>query len=130
MNQCGNNVALFIFTTLTFAARVAGQQVDAAGIAKLRREAMEHSQVMQIVHVLADRYGPRVTGSPNHEQAAKWAVDQMAKWGLKNAHLEPWDFGHAGWMNESASARMVVPVIANLKFEVPAWTPATNGKVS
>ena len=39
-----------------------------------RREAAEHSQVMHTLHVVTDRYGPRLTGSPNHEAAAAWAV--------------------------------------------------------
>jgi hypothetical protein len=60
---------------------------------KIRREATEHSKVMNTVHMLTDRYGPRLTGSPNHEGAAKWAVAEMTSWGRKDAHLEPWDFG-------------------------------------
>jgi carboxypeptidase Q len=94
---------------------------------RIRREANEHSQIMRTAHVLADRYGPRLTGSPNYEAAAKWAVAQLAEWGLKNAHLEPWDFGHPGWLNERASGLMTAPVARNLDFEVLAWTPSTNG---
>jgi carboxypeptidase Q len=70
-----------------------------------------------------------VTGTPNHEQAAKWAIGQMTQWGMKNAHLEPWEFGHPGWLNESASGHLDAPVRENIKFEVLAWTPSTAGKV-
>ena len=66
--------------------------------AKIRQEENEHSQVMQTVHVLTDVYGPRLTGSPAHKAAAEWAAKQMTSWGFQNAHLEPWDFGHPGWM--------------------------------
>jgi len=100
-----------------------------ARIAKFRAEALEHSQIMHTVHVLADRYGPRVTGTPEHEEAAKWAVAQMVQWGLTNGHLESWDFGHPGWLNESAAVRLVAPVQGNVQFEVAAWTPSTKGKV-
>jgi hypothetical protein len=55
-------------------------------------------------------YGPRLTGSPNHKAAADWAVKQMTDWGFENAHLEPWDFGHPGWMNERASGYIVAPI--------------------
>ena len=82
---------------------VAQETVDQATIAKIRSEEMEHSQVMYIEHKLADRYGPRVTGTPNHEAAAKWAVDEMTKWGLKNGHLEKWDYGRDGWLPERAA---------------------------
>jgi hypothetical protein len=32
-------------------------------------------------------------------------------------------------LNESASARIVAPINANVKFEVIAWTPSTKGKL-
>ncbi len=85
---------------------------------------------MHTLHMLTDRYGPRVTGTPNHEAAAKWAVKEMTDWGMKNGHLEPWDFKRAGWLNESATGLIVAPVHENLKFEVLAWTPSTNGTVN
>ncbi len=108
---------------------IAQEPVDTATDAKIRQEASEHSQVMKTLHMLTDRYGPRLTGSPNFEAAAKWAADTMTEWGLKNAHLEPWDFGHPGWLNERAAGYMTAPVNENLKFEVLAWTPSTNGTV-
>ena len=108
---------------------LAQEKVDAPTDARFRSEEMEHSQIMHTLHMLTDRYGPRVTGTPNHESAARWAVDEMTRWGLKNGHLEPWDFGHPGWLNESADGHIVAPVKQNLKFEVIAWTPSTNGTV-
>jgi hypothetical protein len=109
---------------------LAQEKVDEATTAKIRSEEMEHSQIMYIEHMLADRYGPRVTGTPNHEAAAKWAVAEMTKWGLKNGHLEGWDFARAGWLNERASGFITAPVKQNLKFEVLGWTPSTNGTVT
>src|SRR6185503_16321646 len=91
--------------------------------ARIRKEEAEHSQILHTLHMLTDRYGPRLTGSPNHEDAAKWVVRQMTEWGFRNAHLEPWDFGHPGWLNESAAGQMIAPIRSNLKFEVLAWTP-------
>ena len=90
---------------------------------------MEHSQVMRTLHMLTDRYGPRLTGSPNYEAAANWVVKQLTEWGFQNVHLEPWDFGHPGWMNEHAYGLMTSPVRDNLTFEVLAWTPSTKGVV-
>ena len=104
--------------------------VDEKNFARIRSEEAEHSQIMHTLHMLTDRYGPRLTGSPNHEAAAKWAVKQLTDWGFKNAHLEPWDFGHPGWLNERAAGYIVSPVHENLKFEVLAWTPSTKGTVT
>jgi carboxypeptidase Q len=108
---------------------VAQERVDLATDAKMRSEELENSRIMHTLHMLTDVYGPRVTGTPNHEMAAKWAISQMTEWGMKNGHLEPWDFGHPGWLNQSASGHIVSPVRENIKFEVLAWTPSTNGRV-
>jgi carboxypeptidase Q len=96
---------------------------------QIRREALEHSQIMKTLHVLTDVYGPRLTGSPNAKQAGEWAARQMESWGLVNAHLEPWNFGHPGWLNERFTAHLVSPVNDALVGEVLAWTPSTNGPV-
>jgi carboxypeptidase Q len=109
---------------------VAQEKVDEPTTARIRSEEAEHSQLMHTLHMLTDRYGPRLTGTPNHEAAAKYLVEQFNKWGFKNAHLEPWDFGRPGWTNERASGFIVSPVKQNLKFEVLAWTPSTNGTVT
>ncbi len=97
---------------------------------RIRKEAMDNSQIMRTLHYFTDVYGPRLTGSPNHKAAADWAVKQMTAWGMANAHLEPWDFGHDGWANERTSAFIVAPVKETLSCEVLAWTPGTNGTVS
>jgi carboxypeptidase Q len=104
--------------------------VDEQAFARIRSEEAEHSQIMHTLHMFTDRYGPRLTGSPNHEAAAKWAVQQLTEWGFKNAHLEPWNFGHPGWLNERAAGYIVSPVHENLKFEVLGWTPSTKGPVT
>jgi len=106
---------------------LAQEKVDEATTSRIRSEEMEHSDTMHTLHMLTDRYGPRVTGTPNHEAAAKWVVSQLTQWGLKNGHLESWDFGHPGWLNERATGFITAPVHENLKFEVLAWTPSTNG---
>jgi len=98
-------------------------------LTRIRSEAMERSQIMKTMHIFTDLYGPRLTGSPNHKAAAEWAVKQMTAWGLENAHLEPWDFKHPGWLNERLTAHIVAPVKDPLVCEVLAWTPSTKGTV-
>jgi hypothetical protein len=98
-------------------------------LSRIRKEAMERSQIMKTMHMFTDVYGPRLTGSPNHKAAAEWAVKQMTAWGLENAHLEPWDFKHPGWLNERLTAHLISPVKDPLVCEVLAWTPSTKGTV-
>ena len=96
---------------------------------KIRKEEMENSKIMRTLHYFSDVYGPRLTGSPNHKAAADWAVKEMKSWGFDNVHLEAWNFGHPGWVNERASGFITAPVQDSLVFEVLSWTPGTNGVV-
>ena len=109
---------------------IAPEKIDTDAIAKIRTEGMEHSKVMWIEHYLADVYGPRPIGSPNHAAAANWAVKTMTSWGMKNAHLEPFTWRGIGWLPGRASGFVTAPVKANLKFEAVPWSPSTSGTVS
>src|SRR5215212_1292903 len=97
---------------------------------KIRREAADNSQIMRTMHFLTDVYGPRLTGSPNLKAAQDWIVKETTRWGLKNAHLEPWTFGHPGWVNEKLSVHAISPFKDSLITEALAWTPGTNGAVT
>jgi carboxypeptidase Q len=105
------------------------EPIDHAVNARIRAEARDRSQIMRTLHVLTDVYGPRLTGSPNHKAAAEWAVAEMKKWGFERGQLEPWDFGHPGWLNERLSVHVVAPVKDALVGEALAWTNGTNGPV-
>ncbi len=96
---------------------------------RIRKEGTEHSQILKTMHILADVYGSRLTGSPNHKRAAEWAIKQMTDWGFENGHLEPWDFKHPGWLNERLTVHILSPVKDSLVCEVLAWTPSTRGTV-
>jgi len=110
---------------------VAAQEKLNADInAKIRDEANNRSQIMRTLHFLADVYGPRMTGSPNLKAAGEWAIKTMERWGFTNGHLEPWEFGHPGWVNERFSGHIVSPVKDQLTAEVLAWTPGTGGTVT
>ena len=105
------------------------EKIDTAMNAKIRAEGMDRSQIMRITSVLTDVYGPRLTGSPNFDESAKWAIKEMGSWGMKG-YLHEWKWGREGWLNEKAAGHMVSPVKDNLVFEVLAWTPSTNGTVT
>jgi carboxypeptidase Q len=124
-------IALLLLQSILFANFASAQKTAVADInAQIRKEAMENSQIMRTIHFFTDVYGPRLTGSPNLKAAGEWAVKQMTTWGMENAALEPWDFGHPGWVNERASGFITAPVRDSLVFEVLAWTPGTERAVT
>jgi hypothetical protein len=122
-------VSLTLLVTLV-TVPAAQERIDRDVYWKIRREATDNSQIMKVLHMLTDRYGPRLTGSPNIKGAQDWLVKETTSWGLKNAHLEPWSFGHPGWLNEKLSVHVVAPVKDALVVEALAWTPGTNGAVA
>jgi hypothetical protein len=123
------SIALFLIVSLCCAPLLAQTSADKDLIERIRKEEATNSQIMKTEHMLTDIYGPRLTGSPNHRHAAEWAVRQMTEWGLQNAHLEAWDFGHPGWLNERLTAHIISPVKDALTCKVLAWTPSTRGVV-
>jgi len=115
---------------LSISTPLAQEKIDRDIQWKIRREATDNSQILRTLHFLTDVYGPRLTGSPNLKAAQDWVVKETTTWGLKNAHLEPWSFGHPGWANEKLSVHVTAPVKDSLVTEALAWTPGTNGAVT
>ena len=118
---------------LAIAARLPAQQfeqIDSSMNSKIRAEGIDRSKIMWIEHYLADVYGPRPVGSPNHVAAANWAVKTMTGWGMKNAHLEPFTWRGVGWLPGRATGFITSPVKQNIKFEAVPWSPSTKGTVS
>src|SRR5262245_21532633 len=121
---------LTVGLVVTVVAQTVPERIDDAMNTKIRAEGMDRSQIMRIEHMLTDVYGPRLTGSPNFDNAANWAIKEMASWGMKNARLEDWDWGREGWLNDRATGHVIAPFKDNLTFEVVAWTKSTNGTVT
>lgn len=101
-------------------------QTDAT--AKIRKEGLDNSKVMDIAFHLTDVSGPRLTNSPGFFRAANWAKDELIKMGLVNAGIEPWgDFG-TGWEQTRCYVAMTAPYYTPLIAIPRAWTGSTPGK--
>src|SRR3984957_20323529 len=57
---------------------------------------------------LADRIGPRLTGSPQLDKASHWTMERFKEAGLANVRLEPWTIANS-WTRGPASGRVTVP---------------------
>src|SRR5580704_14607456 len=77
---------------------------------------------------LADRIGPRLTGSPQLDRASHWTEEQFKTAGFANAHLESWQIAN-NWTREPATGRIVAPAEQNLTIASGGWSPSTNGAV-
>jgi carboxypeptidase Q len=77
---------------------------------------------------LADRIGPRLTGSAKLDQASHWTEEQFKAAGLSSAHLEPWIIEKA-WTRGAATGRIVTPAEQQLTLAAYGWSPSTKGAV-
>jgi len=97
-------------------------------VAKIRKEGLENSKVMDIAFQLTDVSGPRLTNSPGFFRASSWAKDELTKMGLVNAVIEPWgDFG-TGWEQTRCYVAMTTPYYVPMIAIPRAWTGSTPGK--
>src|SRR3954462_5373662 len=87
----------------------AQEPVNETVVAQIKAEAFQRSAVMDTLSWIADVYGPRLTGSPTMRQAAEWARDQLTRWGLVNAALEPNGTTSRGWSIDRFSIEMTEP---------------------
>jgi carboxypeptidase Q len=101
----------------------------AAADARILSEIREHSEAMANLEYLSDSIGPRLTGSPQLKQANDWTRDTFQKYGLSNAHLEPWSVARS-WTRGEARARILSPTQHPLTIAAAGWSPGTNGPIS
>lgn len=110
--------------------QIAEEPLDLAALTRIREQGLHHSQVMEYATGLADGIGARLTGSPDFDRAAEWAIAQLKAMGVANPHPEPWgDFGMA-WTQTGTSLFLTAPSSATFSAQATPWSPATHGEVS
>src|ERR1051325_792568 len=116
---------------LVFALPLAAQErIDLGTLDRIKTEAFERSQVMETLRNLTDVHGPRLTGSPGFDDAAKWATGELNRYGLEKVHLEKWGpFGRA-WTLEQSSLELIEPRYSQLTAVPLAWSASSNGPVT
>ena len=61
-----------------FPFAIASQEaVDLGVVDRIKTEAFARSEVMEDLRQLTDVHGPRLTGSPGFDEAAKWATERL-----------------------------------------------------
>ncbi len=123
--------ALWFAMALFYVAPVFAQDSPDLGvIGRIKTEAFDHSKVMDHLYYLTDVHGPRLTGSPEFDDAAKWAVNRLKEYGVTDVHLERWGPFGRSWSLQQASVEMLDPRYAPLTVAPLAWSSPTNGPVT
>jgi carboxypeptidase Q len=115
-----------VLAGLFHAVLVAQERIDQMVIDAIKAEGLKRSQAPSLFHALTDVLGPRLTGSPAHGEAARWARDRFREWDLANPRLEAFEFGR-GWSLEKITVEMIAPRYMPLIGYAEAWSPPTKG---
>jgi hypothetical protein len=119
--------ALLLLLALPVAAQ---EPVDLGVVDRIQTEAFDHSKVMEILRQISDVHGPRLTGSPGFEDAARWAVSELNSYGLDKVHTEKWGPFGRPWTLEQSSVELLQPSYSQLTAVPLAWSASTNGPVA
>lgn len=121
------NFFLLLILLSTTILSFAQDQPDQAMVKKIREEGFQRSKVMDIAFYLTDVNGPRLAGSPGYTRAANWAKNELSKWGLQNASLEPWGEFGKGWELKKSYVAMTAPYYKPVIAYPKTWTAGTKG---
>jgi hypothetical protein len=116
-----------VFFFLIFASgKVAAQKADSLMVQAIVKEATTNSQLQNLAHQFIDVIGPRLTGTPQMQQANDWAVKTYQGLGI-TARNEKWGEWR-GWERGISHIDLVYPRVRSLEGMQLAWSPSTNGK--
>jgi carboxypeptidase Q len=130
-----NKIIVSVFMTALIAPGLALGNVPAAAspddIAKIKDEGMNRSQAMATIRYLTDVIGPRLTNSPNQRRANQWTKEQLEKWGMKNAAVDPWgEFGRGWEIKRFGASYSTAGENGPFRAFPKAWSPSTAGPVT
>lgn len=130
MNRILTYALLAICFSVGSASAQRGDVPDSTLLSGLRTEGSDHSRVMEVLSMLTDVNGPRLTNSPGYFRAADYARATLESWGVKNVHYDFWDeeFGR-GWELRGFHLSMAAPTYSPLIAYPKAWSPGTKGSV-
>jgi carboxypeptidase Q len=119
---------LGVLALVPLAAQDHGDRSDLGVVGRIKTEAFDNSQVMDTLWYLTDQYGPRLTASPEFQQAADWTVKRLQSYGISNVHLEKWGPFGRSWSVKEYSVEMMEPRYALLVAAPLAWSDNTHGR--
>jgi carboxypeptidase Q len=104
------------------------EKIDTATVSKIKKEGFGKSQVMNILSMITDVHGPRLTNSTGFKKAADYAKTTLESWGVQNVYFDTWDedFGR-GWELKKFSLQCLEPVYFPVTAYPKAWSPGIKG---
>ena len=126
-------ISFLLVISLLLPGMALGQATGAqrSDVERIRDEGLNRSQAMATMKYLSDVIGARLTNSPSQRRANVWTKEQLEKWGLKNAALEPWgEFGRGWELKRYTSSVQIGNEFVSFRAYPKAWSPSTNGAIT
>jgi hypothetical protein len=115
---------------LAASSQLAGQSfpTDDPVIKRIWAEGMaQGSQAYRLAQTLMDSIGPRLTGSPGHQNAVECTLRRYQSWGV-TARKEQYGTWRS-WRRGPTHVDLLAPRFRTLESTILAWSPGTNGPV-
>jgi carboxypeptidase Q len=111
-------------------AQLPPERIDLDAVGRIKREALEHSEIPALARHLVDVVGSRLTGSPGMRSANAWTAAKLREWGLANVSVESWGENGRGWESLEYSGMVLSPNPQPMPGVPHAWTRGTAGPVT
>jgi hypothetical protein len=117
-----------LLIALSAASAEPAEETSLAIVSAIKEEGLRNSHVMAYAQVLNDELGARLTGSPQFDRAAQWAVNELAKAGVA-AHTE--DGGPFGlaWTHLRTELALLGDSPATYAAQATPWSPGLAAAV-
>lgn len=121
---------MMLLAMIVVATAFAQEKIDTTMVSKIKKEGFDNSQVMDILSMLTDVHGPRLTNSPGYKKAAEYAKSTLQGWELQNVIYDNWgeEFGR-GWQLKKFSLQALTPVYFPVIAYPKAWSPGIKAPV-
>ncbi len=123
-------VALLFLSAAICVQAASPGETDLEVVHKIKTEAFDNSKVMEQLAFLSDVYGPRLTASPEFQQAADWAMSRLKEYGVSNVHAEKWGPFGRSWSLQTYTLEMIAPRYSHLVAAPLAWSAPTQGPLT
>jgi cyclophilin family peptidyl-prolyl cis-trans isomerase len=121
-------LAVLLFTHAFTFIQAAPQAADDPVLARVIEIGRNDNQTTRWLDVLANRFGPRISGTDAYNNAAQWTVQQFKSWGLQ-AELQEAGEVPVGFSHGESYGRVVGTPDTYLFFATPAFSSGTRGRV-
>lgn len=128
LRRCAWPLILALVTLLAVDSGAAQtHRTDDPVVQAMWTEGIENSQTEFLAQILTDYIGPRLSGTPEFQDAVDWLLEVYGAWGVE---VRAEQYGTwRGWDHGIVHADLIQPRTQTLEAKILAWSPGTDGPI-